>query len=480
MITKEQSLKWIRGSEGKQYNVDNYYGFQCYDYANAYFKYVTGYTLKGLYAKNIHIDNKEILSEIATVYENTDSFLPEPGDIVIFNSHYGNGAGHVAVVTQATLSQFEVLEQNWNGGGWTDGVTSPGWGPERVTRRWHYYDNPMYFIRLKFANKQTLKQKIKTASKSNKPVDAIKKKRIMLVAGHGYNDPGAIGNGTNERDFIRKYITPNIAKYLRAAGHEVALYGGSKQNQDMYQDTAYGVRLGDTSKYGIYWVKSQKYDVVLEIHLDAAGESASGGHVIISSSLQADAIDKNIQSVIKDTVGQIRDIDGRNNLLNVNVAKEINVNYRLSELGFITSKKDMDWIKKNYKTYSKLIAGAIHGKPINGLPASSKKVSTKNDKKPVVPTGYKLDKNGVPYKKERGKYTVTTVKGNNVRKGYNLNSEITGVLKNGQNIIYDGAYVFNGYRWITYMSKNGRRYIATGKADARGNRVDSYGKFSKA
>lgn len=67
----------------------------------------------------------------------------------------------------------------------------------------------------------------------------------MLVAGHGYNDPGAVGNGTNERDFIRKYITPNIAKYLRHAGHEVALYGGSSQSQDMYQDTAYGVNVGN-------------------------------------------------------------------------------------------------------------------------------------------------------------------------------------------------------------------------------------------
>ena len=26
----------------------------------------------------------------------------------------------------------------------------------------------------------------------------------MIVAGHGYSDPGAVGNGTNERDFIRK------------------------------------------------------------------------------------------------------------------------------------------------------------------------------------------------------------------------------------------------------------------------------------
>lgn len=28
----------------------------------------------------------------------------------------------------------------------------------------------------------------------------------MIVAGHGYNDPGAIGNGYNERDFIRKTL----------------------------------------------------------------------------------------------------------------------------------------------------------------------------------------------------------------------------------------------------------------------------------
>ncbi|MDA3754947.1 N-acetylmuramoyl-L-alanine amidase, partial [Staphylococcus aureus] len=91
-------------------------------------------------------------------------------------------------------------------------------------------------------------------------------------AGHGYNDPGAVGNGTNERDFIRKYITPNIAKYLRHAGHEVALYGGSSQSQDMYQDTAYGVNVGNKKDYGLYWVKSQGYDIVLEIHLDAAGE----------------------------------------------------------------------------------------------------------------------------------------------------------------------------------------------------------------
>ena len=60
-----------------------------------------------------------------------------------------------------------------------------------------------------------------------------------------------------------------------------------------------GVNVGNNKDYGLYWVKSQRYDIVLEIHLDAAGESASGGHVIISSQFNADTIDKSIQDVIK-------------------------------------------------------------------------------------------------------------------------------------------------------------------------------------
>ncbi|HAR6167696.1 TPA: CHAP domain-containing protein [Staphylococcus pseudintermedius] len=363
MRTKQEAINWINKSVGKQYDFDGAYGYQCYDYANAYFNYMTGLALYGMYAKNIAIDNAKTLASVATVYNNTPNFLPQAGDIVLFNGRYGNGAGHVAVVTQATLDSFEVVEQNWIGGGFVNGF--PGW--ERVTKRWHYYDNPMKFIRLHYAEKKT----IKSILPAKKP-KAVKRK-IVLVAGHGYNDPGAVGNGTNERDFIRKYIVPNVAKYLRTAGHDVYLYGGSTMKQDLYQDTAYGQRVGNRKDYGMYWIKNvQKPDAIIEFHLDAAGASAKGGHVIISGQFKADSIDNTIQSVIKSNVGQIRGVTPRNDLLNVNVSAEINVNYRLSELGFITSKKDMDYIKKNYDKYAKDIAGAIHGKPIGGAPASKK------------------------------------------------------------------------------------------------------------
>ena len=106
---------------------------------------------------------------------------------------------------------------------------------------------------------QVRKQKIikNAVSKNEKAKAKIKPKKIMIVAGHGYSDSGAVGNGTNERDFIRKNITPHVASYLRQSGHEVALYGGTKQSQDMYQDTAYGQNVGNRSDYGMYWVKNK-------------------------------------------------------------------------------------------------------------------------------------------------------------------------------------------------------------------------------
>ncbi len=339
LMTKNQAEKWFDNSLGKQFNPDGWYGFQCYDYANMFFMLATGERLQGLYAYNIPFDNKAKIEKYGQIIKNYDSFLPQKLDIVVFPSKYGGGAGHVEIVESANLNTFTSFGQNWNGKGWTNGVAQPGWGPETVTRHVHYYDNPMYFIRLNFPNNLSVGNKAKGIIKqaTTKKEAVIKPKKIMLVAGHGYNDPGAVGNGTNERDFIRKYITPNIAKYLRHAGHEVALYGGSSQSQDMYQDTAYGVNVGNKKDYGLYWVKSQGYDIVLEIHLDAAGESASGGHVIISSQFNADTIDKSIQDVIKNNLGQIRGVTPRNDLLNVNVSAEININYRLSELGFITS-----------------------------------------------------------------------------------------------------------------------------------------------
>ncbi|PTG89904.1 CHAP domain-containing protein, partial [Staphylococcus chromogenes] len=34
-LTKQEFVNWLKQSEGKQYDMDGWYGFQCFDYANA-------------------------------------------------------------------------------------------------------------------------------------------------------------------------------------------------------------------------------------------------------------------------------------------------------------------------------------------------------------------------------------------------------------------------------------------------------------
>src|SRR5699024_3483128 len=232
------------------YDYDNAYGWQCFDTANYYWHQLFGHGLKGAGAADIPTHNN--FKGEATVYENTKSFLAKPGDLVVFNRNYGGGYGHVSIVVGATLDQLDVVEQNWLGGGLNK--------TEVTTRRKHNYDFPMWFIRPNFkAEPKKTTPKKETAKKP-----ATSKKKFVLVAGHGYNDPGATGNGTNERDFIRKNIIDNVAKYLRQAGHTVTLYD---KKQDMYQDTAYGYNRGDKKKYGLYWVKNKlKPDGVIEFH----------------------------------------------------------------------------------------------------------------------------------------------------------------------------------------------------------------------
>ena len=266
-------------------------------------------------------------------------------------------------------------------------------------------------------------------------------KKILIVSGHGNSDPGAVGNGTTERDFIRQYIAPNVVKYLKSAGHDVHLYGGSKQNQNLFVDTQYG------AGYGMYWVKAQKFDVVVELHLDAAGPSASGGHVIISSAYPADKIDKDIDAMLRRTVGTIRGIDPRNNLLNANVSGQLNINYRLVELGFITSKKDMDYLKKNYMAFSKDLASAIHGSPIGGTTETKKPSTSSTPSKPTTPSK--------PVPKTvwgwRGKFTPnTTIK---VRKSPGLNGAVVDKgswLYSGDWVNFDQVIKKDGYWWIRF------------------------------
>lgn len=181
MRTKQEAIKWINNSIGKQYDFDGYFGFQCVDYSNAYWNYVTGGRLAGEGAKDLPFWND--FKGVATVYKNTPSFLAQAGDIVVWGSTFGNGFGHTAVVIDANSNYIVVVEQNWLLGGWTQGDARGGTGWEKATKRVHDYDTDMWFIRPKFKNpiKASVSNTVKKATsvtKKKAPAKKTKNKRI--------------------------------------------------------------------------------------------------------------------------------------------------------------------------------------------------------------------------------------------------------------------------------------------------------------
>ncbi|MCE4965315.1 autolysin [Staphylococcus chromogenes] len=194
-MTHNEFLKFLNKNEGTQHNEDLTYGFQCFDWANTGWRVLFGHSLHGIGAKDIPFnkDNLENFKTEATIYSNTPDFLAEPGDLVVFNSNYGAGYGHVAWVVEADLNSITVLEQNWLGNGWTDGIEKPGWGPEKVTRRTHAYDFPMWFIRPKFkkenANKSTQSPTKVNATKPNAKKLKAPKLNVIKDVVRGYDLP---------------------------------------------------------------------------------------------------------------------------------------------------------------------------------------------------------------------------------------------------------------------------------------------------
>ncbi len=187
--------------------------------------------------------------------------------------------------------------------------------------------------------------------------------RHLIIYGHGADDPGAVGNGTNERDFNRKILHPYLKKWADKSKDSFVFFD-TTGNRDMFQETANG--------WGMYSINTSYYTTINEFHEDAASSSATGGHVIVSSSFKADKVDLSTASLIKRIVGwwggvaNTSGISYRSNLLNLNVAAQRGLNYRLTELGFITSKQDMDTIKKELDQYARGIVESITGENLGG------------------------------------------------------------------------------------------------------------------
>lgn len=154
-----------------------------------------------------------------------------------------------------------------------------------------------------------------------------------------------------EHEYVVEDLFPAIRKHL-PKGNDVVLFSKYK-----------------VSNYGNIVALAKKYTAtqITEIHYDAAGASASGGHVIIHKGYSPDKTDLALRDAIKKMVGVRyshkghRGISGRNNLLKVNLTAQAGITYRLIELGFGSNKNDAAIMTGKIDEYAEELVKAIAG-----------------------------------------------------------------------------------------------------------------------
>jgi N-acetylmuramoyl-L-alanine amidase len=122
----------------------------------------------------------------------------------------------------------------------------------------------------------------------------MKKPRILLVSGHGGGDPGAVANGYREADLTAEF-TALVASRIRDRLTECACLDGS------VKDDPDNLRLNDV----IAWAKKHVgYQILLDVHFDAATPTATGTSVFIktNASIIEQAFAQDLSKLVAETL----------------------------------------------------------------------------------------------------------------------------------------------------------------------------------
>lgn len=167
--------------------------------------------------------------------------------------------------------------------------------------------------------------------------------KILLIAGHGQGDPGAVGNGYKEADLTRE-----VVKLL-------------KPQLDDYADVA----IADISKN---WLNNKMdfspYYYVLEIHFNAGANDKKGNNgttgteIYVTTSEKSHGVETEIVKGISSIGFKNRGVK-RKNWAVISRAKNQGVSSALLEVCFIDDADDMWLFQKRKAEVIKAIANGI-------------------------------------------------------------------------------------------------------------------------
>ena len=166
--------------------------------------------------------------------------------------------------------------------------------------------------------------------------------RLYLIAGHGDGDPGACANGCTEAALVRQ-----LCERVKALGGDAVVY--LDPSRDWY-------RTGGISTYPF-----ESGAQVLECHLDSAGASARGGHVIVKAGGGTDQYDDALAAAVGAMFpGRSQKVVYRDDLANVNrAAARGDVSYRLCEFCFISNAEDVEQFVGDLDAVARMVLDAF-------------------------------------------------------------------------------------------------------------------------
>ena len=106
---------------GRAIDYDGGYGVQCVDLIKLYADKVFGLKFGVFGNAHAYFDNYEnnkILRDNFEKIANTATFVPQKGDIIVWNINRSKGKGHIAIATgEGTTKYFWSYDMNWDGKG---------------------------------------------------------------------------------------------------------------------------------------------------------------------------------------------------------------------------------------------------------------------------------------------------------------------------------------------------------------------------
>lgn len=168
--------------------------------------------------------------------------------------------------------------------------------------------------------------------------------KLLLISGHGANDPGACSSYGIEREETRKVVN-KMVELFKGYEIDVDVYN---QSRNAYADVCNGT----------VQVNFANYDYVFEVHFNSASFTAHGTEIWVTPSESSIVVEQKIVNKLS-AVGFTNRGIKREYFAVINAVKNKGVSSALVEVCFISNSSDMNLYKKKFNDVCKAMVDGI-------------------------------------------------------------------------------------------------------------------------